>query len=67
MGSPFRYKKKERKQWRRRAQKAIVWAVKCEAEGVKPEFAALSRRMAALNKKMSLARPRKKNKTENPK
>ena len=67
MGRPFRYKKKERKRWRRRAQKAIVWAEKCEAKGVKPEFAALSRRMAALDKRMSVAKRRKKTKTENPK
>ena len=67
MGSPFRYKKKERKRWRRRAQQAMVWAEKREAEGVKPEFAALSRRMAAFDKRMSLARRRKKAKSKNPK
>ena len=67
MSSPFRYRKKERKRWRRSAQKATIWAEKREAEGVKPEFAALSRRMAACDKRMSLARRRKKAKSKNPK
>jgi hypothetical protein len=67
MGSPFHFKKKERKRRRRSAQKAITWAEKREAEGVKPEFAALSRRMAAFDERMSLARRREKTKSKNPK
>jgi hypothetical protein len=60
MGSPFRYRKKERKRYRRHAKRDIVWAEKCEAEGIKEWASALSRRMAAFNLRMAYARRRKK-------
>ena len=64
IGSPFRYRKKERKRWRRRAKKNVMLAEKFEAEGVKLDFAAGSRRMAAVNASMALAKRRKKSKSE---
>ena len=67
MGSPFRYRKKERKRYRRHAKKEIVWAEKCEAEGVKAWAAALARRLAAFDLRMAHARRRKKSKSKDPK
>jgi len=65
MGSPFRYRKKTRKRYRRHAKKEIMAAEKFEAEGIKQWAADLSRRLAALNTRMSLAKRRKK-KSKNP-
>jgi hypothetical protein len=66
MGSPFRHRKKERKRYRRRAKRDIVWAEKCEAEGMKEWASALSRRMSAFNLRMAHARRRKKSKSKKP-
>jgi hypothetical protein len=65
MGSPFRYRKKERKRLRRRAKKETLAAEKFEAEGVEP-FAALSRRMADRSLKLARIKRRKKSKPKNP-
>jgi hypothetical protein len=64
MGSPFRYRKKERKRLRRHAKKEILAAQKFEAEGIEP-FAALSCRMAELSLKRSRTKRRKKSKRKN--
>jgi hypothetical protein len=65
MGSPFRYRKKERKRLRRHAKKEILAAEKFEAEGTEP-WAAVSRRMAELSVKMARAKRPKKSKRKNP-
>jgi HEPN domain-containing protein len=66
MGSPFRYRKKERKRWRRRAKKDMMAAKRFEAEGIKPWAAARSRRLAAFDLRMARAKCRKKTKPKNP-
>jgi hypothetical protein len=66
MGSPFRYRKKTRKRYRRHAKKEIMAAEKLEAEGIKQWAADLSLRMAAFSASMSLAKRRKKKKSKNP-
>jgi hypothetical protein len=65
MGSPFRYRKKERKRLRRHAKKEILAAEKFEAEGVGP-FAAVWRRIADLSLKRARIKRRKKSKPKNP-
>lgn len=65
MGSPFRYRKKYRKRWRRHAKKQIAAAQKFEAEGIDP-YAALSRRLAELGLRSAHTRRRKKSKNKNP-
>lgn len=65
MGSPFRYRKKERKRLRRHAKKEIAAAEKFEAEGINP-YAAVSRRMAERSLRMARAKRRKKSKCKNP-
>ena len=66
MGSPFRYKKKERKRLRRHAKREIMTAEKFEAEGTKPEAAATLRWLAESNIRTSRAKHRKKKKSKNP-
>lgn len=65
MGSPFRYRKKERKRLRRHAKKEIAAAQKFEAEGIEP-FAALSRQMAERSFRRARSKRRKKSKRKNP-
>ncbi len=67
MGGPFRLKKKERKRWRQSAKRELVWAEKCELEGVKLELAAISRRLAAIYTRIALAKRRKTAKSASPK
>jgi 5'-3' exonuclease len=66
MGSPFRYRKKERKRLRRHAKKELMAAEKFEAEGVKPKAAEVSRWLAEFNIRMSRAKRGKKTKSKNP-
>jgi len=61
MSSPFRYRKKERKRWRRRAKKNRLAAEKFEVKGIKL-FADSSRQMAELNLGMARMKRRKKSK-----
>ena len=65
MGSPFRYRKKQRKRYRRHAKKEIMAAEKFESEGIKQWAADLSRWLAAFDTRMSLAKRRKKKKSKN--
>src|ERR1700723_2568464 len=64
MGSPFLYRKKDRKRLRRHAKKEILTAEKFEAEG-KP-WADVSRRMSELSLKMARTKRRKKSKRKTP-
>ena len=64
MGSPFRYRKKERKRLRRHAKKEILAADSFEAKGIEP-FAAVSRRSAERMLKMARTKRRKKSKRKN--
>jgi hypothetical protein len=65
MGTPFRYKKKERKGLRRHAKREIMAAEKFEAEGTKPEAAATLRWFAESKIRTSRAKRRKKKKSKN--
>jgi hypothetical protein len=65
VGSPFRYRRKERKRYRRDAKREIMAAEKFEAEGIKQWAADLSRRMAELSLKMARTKRRKKKKSKN--
>lgn len=58
--SPFRYNKKQRKYYRRRAKAETKAADKFTAEGTKPQSVAVLRELAELNTKISLAKRRKK-------
>lgn len=61
MASPFRYNKKQRKYYRRRAKAEIKAADKLAAEGTNPQSAAVLRTLADSSLKRSLAKRRKKN------
>jgi len=60
MVSPFRYNKKQRKYYRKRAKANLEAAKKFEAEGTKSQFVDVSRMLADFDTKMSLAKRRKK-------
>jgi hypothetical protein len=64
MGGPFRYNKKERKRWRRRAKKLAITADNFEAEGIMPDGVAVLRRLAESD--IAIAKSRKKKKSKLP-
>ena len=64
MGGPFRYNKKERKRFRRRAKKETIAADKFETEGIMPDGVAVLRRLAESN--IAIAKSRKKKKSKPP-
>lgn len=65
MTSPFRYNKKQRKDYRKRAKADAIAADKLAEEGMDPQIVDAMRRLADINTKLSLAKRRKK-KPKNP-
>ena len=66
MTSPFRYNKKQRKNYRRHAKAEAMAADNLADQGADPQIVASMRRMAEINTKLSSAKRRKKKPT-NPK
>ncbi len=66
MTSPFRYNKKQRKDYRKRAKANATAADKLAENGMDPQIVAGMRTLADINAKLSLAK-RRKNKPNNPK
>jgi hypothetical protein len=66
MTSPFRYNKKERRHWRKRAKSMASSADKSADKGMDPKIVADMRSIAEMNRRISLAK-RRKSMPKNPK
>lgn len=61
MTSPFRFNKKERRRYRKHAQKEAAWANMHELSGDKPDGAIdVTRSLAQFNTDMAMLKKRKK-------
>jgi hypothetical protein len=62
MASPFRYRKKARKRWRKIAKRSEKLANELEVRGASPDWVASSRRSAESLQKLSRSQRKKKQK-----
>jgi len=63
MTSPFRYNKKQRRNYRKHAKAEATAADKLADKGMDPQIVAGMRSMADINTRLSLAKRKKKTKT----